>query len=404
VPGLTATSVTLGAIVTKSGFGAADFGAFSAGLSAYQAYINAAGGIYHRKFNFAYTLDDASSSTQNVTDAQQLVLTDHVFGVFVSSIFFGAGGVGGFLATHHTPTFGYVTDGNWQGPNNLFGDYGSLLNYSSTTPDFAFVAKKTNSLRAGLIAYGVPQSQKICQPALNTFKSKYGITVAYSDLSVNPITPNFKADAIHMQTAKVNFVVNCMDFSGGLALNAQLKAYGLNPVQVWLDGYDHSVVKKPNMLPKTYFILQHIPFEGAAGFPTAYPGLNLYLKWMVNSGNTAHEFDDVALMGWEAANLFAAGLRAAGPSPTQASVISHLNLIKNDTGGGVATPTNWTLSHTKNVSPSCVTYVVDSQPGTTSGTFKQVYNVGKNPWICYPLSGVINILKPVKPPLGSPGT
>jgi ABC-type branched-subunit amino acid transport system substrate-binding protein len=401
VPGLTPTSVTLGAIVTQSGFGTADFPAFLAGLKAYQAYVNSLGGINHRKFNLAYTLDDQSNSLQNITDAQQLVLTDHVFAVFVSSIFFGGHT---FLAGQHTPTYGYVTDSNWAGPNNFYGDYGSLLNFSSTTPDFAFVAKKTNSLRAALIAYSVPQSQNICQPALNTFKSKYGITVAYSDLSVNPIIPNFSADIIKMKAAKVNLVINCMDFSGGLGLNQQLKAYGMSPVQVWLDGYDRSVVKNSHMLPKTYFILQHVPFEAAKTFPTAYPGLNLYLKWMVKSGNSKHTYDDVALMGWEAANLFARGLKAAGASPTQASVVTATNKITNDTGGGVATPTNWTSAHTKNTSPSCVTYVVDNLPGTTSASFKQVYNVGKNPWICYPLTGIINVLKPVKAPAGSPGT
>jgi hypothetical protein len=208
-----------------------------------------------------------------------------------------------------------------------------------------------------------------------------------------------------MKAQHVNFVVNCMDFSGGLGLNQQLKAYGMNPVQVWLDGYDRSVVKNSNMLSKTYFILQHVPFEAAKTYPTAYPGLNLYLKWMAKSPATSgHTYDDVALMGWEAANLFARGLRAAGASPTQASVVADINKITNDTGGGVATPTNWTISHSKNTSPSCVTYVVDNLPGTASATFKQAYNVGKNPWICYPLSGVINVLKPVKPPVGSPGT
>jgi len=408
VPGITSTQVSLGAIVTQSGFGTADFPAYISGVQAYLAYVNSTGGVYKRQLKLTNVLDDQSSSTQNITDAQQLVLTNHVFAVVgVSSIFFGGHA---FLAKSHTPTFGYVTDTSWSTnskngqQNNLFGDYGSVLDYASTVPDFAFIARKTNSTKVALISYNVPQSKNICQPALNTFKSKFGLNVAYSDLAVNPITPNFSTDVIKMRNAGVNFIVNCMDYGGGWALNQQLKTYGMNPVQVWMDGYDRGVIQNHNMLGKTYFILQHVPFEAAATYPTAYPGLNLYIKWMAKSGHTTQQYDDVALMGWESANLFTLGLRAAGASPTQAAVVNAINKIKNDTGGGVGTPTNWTTAHSTSTSPSCITYVSVSNAGTSSAKFVQAYNTGKNPWVCYPLTGPVNVLKPIKPPLGSPGT
>jgi len=407
VPGITSTQVNLGAIVTQSGYGTADFPAYISGVQAYIAYVNSLGGVFKRHLNLKYVLDDQSSSTQNITDAQQLVLTDKVFAVVgVSSIFFGGHA---FLARSGTPTFGYVTDTSWASTsklkqNNLFGDYGSILNYDSTVPDFAYVARKLNATKAALIAYGVPQSKNICQPALNTLKSKFGVSVVYSDLAVNPITPNFTTDVIKMKSAGVNFVVNCMDYAGGWALNQEMKTYSLSPVQVWMDGYDRNVIQNHNMLAKTYFILQHIPFEAVASYPTAYPGLNLYFKWMVSSGHASQEYDDVALMGWESANLFTTGLRAAGASPTQAAVVADLNKVKNDTGGGVAVPTNWTTAHSLSVSPSCVTYVSVSNPGTSSASFKLAFNKGKNPWICYPLTGAINVLAPVKAPVGTPGT
>ncbi len=33
-----------------------------------------------------------------------------------------------------------------------------------------------------------------------------------------------------------------------------------------------------------YFMLQHVPFEAASAYPTAYPGMNLYLTEMVKYG------------------------------------------------------------------------------------------------------------------------
>lgn len=402
VPGLSATQVNLGAIVTQSGIAAADFGSYLYGVKAYLAYVNSLGGVNHRKLVLTKTYDDQSNGTTDITDARQLVLTDKVFGIVgVSTAFFDGHT---FLSTSGVPTFGYATQDVWGGAKNMFADYGSRLDYPSTVPDFAYVAKKTGSTKVALISLSLPQSTAICQPAYNTLKSKFGVNVVYSNLSENIFAPNFATDVVKMKNLGVNMVIACMDNSSNLSLNQQMKTYGFNPVQVWLDGYDRHTLTNQYLQSKTYFILQHVPFEMAKTYPTAYPGLNLYLKWMVKAGFTAHEFDDVALMGWASANLFATGLRAAGASPTQASVITALNKITKDTSGGVATPTNWTIAHTQSTPPSCVSYVTIKNPGTSSAAFSAVYNRGTNPWICYPLSGTINILSPIAAPAGSPGT
>jgi ABC-type branched-subunit amino acid transport system substrate-binding protein len=399
-PGVSATKVSVGAIVTQSGYGAADFGSYVFGLRAYFDYVNSLGGIDHRRLSVAHVLDDQSSSTNNVTDAQQLVLTDHVFAVFVSSIFFGASG---FLAKQGTPTFGYATDTSWRGHDNLFADYGSVLDYASTTPDFAFVAHRTHSLRAALLAYGVPQSSGVCEPALADLPNKYGVKVAFSDLNVNPILPNFTVDVIKMRAAHVDLVVNCMDYSAGLALSSLMRANHMTPTQVWLDGYDTHVAHSSSVLPNTYIVIQHVPFEATVSHRGAFPGLELYLAWMARAGYGAHAHDDVALMGWESGHLFAAGLRAAGEHPTWPSVISAINRIRDDTGGGVSTPTDWTTAHDTATPPSCSAFVVVVNPGQLFAGFAPAFGRGTNPWVCFPLTGTIDVNRPVAAPAGSPG-
>lgn len=400
-PGVSATQVKVGAIVSESGGLAADFKPYLSGVSAYFDYINAQGGVNKRSIDLAYPLDDASNGTTDINDAQTLVQADHAFAIVgVSTPFFNAHK---YLSTQkQMPVFGYATGNVWAGPKNFFADYGSVLNYSSSVPFFAYTAKQTKSTNAAVIALGFPASQAECKGALAGLKT-YKIKVVYSNINVAfGANPNILADKIHQ--ANANFVVNCMDVNSNVALSkAMVNDFNLKPVQLWLDGYDRNILKaNSTYMQNVYFLLQHIPFEAATTYPTSFPGLNLYFKEMAKFGFTTDEYSDVALMGWESANLFTEGLRAAGKNPTQAAVINAINKIRRDIGGptgfGVTSPIDWVTAHSKNTSPACETFVKVS-----GSSFAMAFNKGAHPWVCFPLTGTANLNKPVKPPPGTPG-
>jgi len=400
-PGVSATQVKVGAIVSESGGLAADFKPYLSGVNAYFDYVNAGGGVNKRKIDLAYPLDDGSNGTTNITDAQTLVEADHAFAIVgVSTPFFNAHK---YLSTQkQMPVFGYATGNVWAGPKNFFADYGSVLNYNSSIPFFAYTAKRTKSTNAAVIALNFPSSKDECNGAIAGLK-KYKIKVVYSNVNVAFGTnPNILATDIH--NAHANMVVNCMDVDSNVALSkAMVNDYNLKPVQLWLDGYDRNVLKaNSSYMQNVYFLLQHVPFEAATTYPTAFPGLNLYFREMVKFGYTSDEYSDVALMGWESANLFTEGLRAAGKNPTQAAVINDINKIKRDIGGptgdGVTAPINWTTAHSKNTSPACETFVK-----TSGSNFVLAFNKGAHPWVCFPLTGTANLNKPVSPPPGTPG-
>lgn len=399
-PGITATQVKVGAIVTQSGGLAADFAPYLDGVNAYFDYVNKLGGVFNRKLDLAWPLDDASDPDTNVKDAQTLVNTDHAFAIVgVSSPFFTAST---YLGTKTiTPTFGYSTGNVWGGPKNLFADYGSVLDYSSSVPFFAYAAKQTKSTKVAVIALSYPSSKLECQGAVAGLK-KYKFTVSYSNINES-IAANWQIEAQKIYDSHANMIVNCMDDNSDIALSKYLQGYYAKPpVQLWLDGYDRTILKNNTAaMTNVYFLLQHVPFEAATVYPKAYPGLNLYFSQMVKYGFSSTEFDDVALAGWESANLFTEGLRAAGKNPTQAAVNAAINKIKKDFGGpagGVTSPVNWTSAHTKNTSPACETFVV-----TKGSNFVMAFNKGSKPWICFPLKGTANLSKPVAPPAGTPG-
>ncbi len=399
-PGITSSKVTLGAIVTQSGGLQADFAPYLSGANAYFDYVNAAGGVDKRQIDLSYPLDDGSSGTNDINDAQTLVNTDHVFAVVGISVpFFDAHT---FLAKTSTPVFGYSTSNVWAGPKTFFADYGSVLNYNSSIPDFAFVAKQTKSTKIAVVALGYASSQDECKGAIAGLK-KYKFNVVYSNVNESPLQ-NWSIEANNIRQHGANMVVSCMDVYSSIALSKELAAYHVKPVQLWLDGYDRSILTASGnnqYMQNVYFLLQHLPFEGAAVYPNAYPGLNLYLQQMVRFGFSSDEYSDVALAGWESAALFVSGLKAAGANPTQASVTAAINKIKADTGGpngGVAAPTNWMIAHTVDASPACETFVQ-----AKGNNFSLAFNHGSDPWICFPLKGTANLSKPVKPPAGTPG-
>lgn len=418
VPGLSATQVTLGALVTQSGFAEADFNSYLDGVDAYLYYVNhTLHGVNGRQLVMAYPYDDQSNATTGEADLQKLVNTDHVFGIVgVATAFFEPGpctskvATSCFLAKSGTPVFGYATENNWAGPKNYFADYGSVIDYASSVPEFAYVAKHTGATRIAVIAYSYPSSKAECQPAVSLLGKDYHDNVVYSNLNEPIIEPNFTTDVTHMVDDHVNMVISCMQASDDVTLTRELSQAGLSgEPQIWLDGYDRSTLQADyKYMDNVYLMLQHVPFEAYTTYPRVFPGLGLFFTEMTAAGYASDEYDDVALMGWESANLFTEGLRDAGKNPTQAAVIADINKITKDFGGptgdGVTGPTNWTVEHTKIGTPSCVTFVTTT--GTSSSStakFALAFMKGSDPWICFPTKGVPNINSPVPPPAGTPG-
>jgi branched-chain amino acid transport system substrate-binding protein len=418
-PGISSNEVKLGAIVTTSGYAAADFGAYLYGVNAYLYYVDhTLHGVDGRQLVMADALNDDSYSNIDESDAETLVTSDQVFGIVgVSTAFFGAAN---YLKTSGVPTFGYATSSQWKGPKNFFADYGSVIDYATSVPEFGYVAKKLNATKVAVLAYNYSSSDAECQPAVSDLKKDYGVNVAYSNLSEPLLGANFTDDVENMSRDHVDLVISCMQASDDVALTRLMQEYGMSSVpQIWLDGYDRSTLAAyAPYMTHTYLMLQHVPFEDYANYPSVFPGLGLYFTQMRDylmatypstySSYLSYQYDDVALMGWESANLFTVGLRAAGQNPTRAAVINDINKITDDFGGpkneGVTDPTNWKVAHTKDTSPSCVTFVTTkgtSDPATAS--FSVAFNHGSDPWICFPLTGKINLSKPVAPPAGTPG-
>jgi branched-chain amino acid transport system substrate-binding protein len=394
-PGVTATQISVGALATLSSGIAADFAPIVPGVQAYFDMVNARGGVDGRRLTLSHVLDDGGNPTTDLDLARTLVEQDHVFSIVgVATAFFGAAP---FLVQSGTPTFGYATENDWTPAPNLFAAYGSVLDFSSTTPEFVFVAKQLHATSAAVIAYNVPQSADECEGARRALEA-HGVSVGYSDLAV-PYGSDLSSDVVHMKAAGVDFVVTCMDVPGNIDLSRLLQENGLGGVnQLWLDGYDQTTLDQySSLMQHTYFLVEHVPFQAVPQFRSAFPGLSGYLAAMKRY-EPAYALNEVAMDGWLSAALFVAGLRAVGSDLTQQKLVRAINHLEAFTGGGLETPVNWATAHRSITSPSCEAFVA-----VRGDSFHVAFNRGSDVWVCFPLHGAYDPARPVRPPPGAPG-
>jgi ABC-type branched-subunit amino acid transport system substrate-binding protein len=80
-PGVTSTSITFGSHQPLTGPAAPGYSEIAPASQAFFDYVNANGGVFGRKLHLTYK-DDAYNPTNTVNVVHQLVLQDHVFGIF----------------------------------------------------------------------------------------------------------------------------------------------------------------------------------------------------------------------------------------------------------------------------------------------------------------------------------
>ena len=391
-PGVTPTSINVGAISTLTGPIAANFASEVHGVQAYFAMVNAAGGINGRKLNLAWNYDDGGSPSQFNQLAHTLVNQDHAFAVVgVGTAFFSPG----YLVQTGIPVFGWNVTGNWVGPKNLFAAGGSYIYYPGGVPSVSYLIKKVHASSVAVVAYGIAASSAGCQQEVNRLANN-GIRVSYSDLNVAYPGSGISSDVQRMQQAGSDFVLSCMDVTGNIAMSRAIHQYGLASkiTQLWLNGNDQKTLNQyPSLMDGVFFEIQHVPFSAPL---RTYPGLALYLNAM-RKYQPGYVTDETAIIGWMSASLFAAGVKAAGANLTQQNLIRQVNRLTAFTSNGLTTPVNWTIGHAPiPFPPFCTAYI---QAQGTSFVIK--FMRGRQVFLCFP-GNLKPTLVPAKP--GTPGS
>ncbi|HXQ75054.1 MAG TPA: ABC transporter substrate-binding protein [Acidimicrobiales bacterium] len=356
-PGVTNSSITVGSLTTASGALAAQFAQITDGVQAYFDAVNAQGGVDGRTINLADNADDTGSPTNDTTQARNLVEQDHVFAVVgVGTPFFSGAN---FLASSGTPAFGYVVTQDWNNHPNLFGAYGSYLQYSTSQPAEVYVAKQLHATSVGVMAYSIAaSSEDACKSVVAGLKQA-GIHVGFEDVAFG-YGANPTADVLAMKAAHVDLTISCMEGSDNLAVIQAMRQNGMTGFHaIWLNGYNRDyLTQDPADMVNVIYFEQHVPFEVATQFPGKYPAMDQYIATM-KKYEPKWTYDDLAFQGYLNAVQFVQGLKeqaATGKPLTQADLIATINKEKAFTGG-LTTPVNWTNAHTSALPPYCAAFV-----------------------------------------------
>jgi ABC-type branched-subunit amino acid transport system substrate-binding protein len=392
---VSSSQISIGIISSRTGPLAGYFNGLAPGMIAYFKTVDAKGGVNGRKIVVTANLDDGGSSTQFTQDTHTLIDQDHVFAVGVASYWFTPN----YFVSTRTPTYGYNVSGNWQTWPNLFAVGGSTQIYSSANSTYSYWLKKIKAKSVAFISYGpsISSSYGACSTYSKEMKS-LGYNV-YADVSAQ-LGGSFSSDVQRMQEAGTQAVVSCMQASDNLTLSRDLQQYGLNVKQLWLNGYDQTLLNQDTKLMQGVYIdnAANVPFEAAdtSRYGNTYAGMQQYVGSM-NKYEPSFTYNNVSNQGWQSAALIVAGIKAAGSNFTQASVVSATNKLTNFTAAGLASPTNWTVGHTGYTEPNCSAWLQ-----VQGKKFVPVFASGKQIFVCVGP----NAKNPTVtfPPKGTPGS
>lgn len=393
-PGVTASTITVGAVSTLTGPIAATFHGFVPGMQAYFKMIDAEGGVDGRKIVLPTSLSKNTAGTASsfTSLAKTLVEQDHVFAMAVSSF---VGSSPGFLGQTTTPTYGFNANGNWQGPPNLYAFGGSVLFYTTLGPEVSYLLKKTGSTKLGIMAYDVAGSSPSCTAA-GKLLSKHGTDVAFENLHTS-YGSSYTSTVQRIRDAGVQFVLSCMQDTDNVTLSRDMQQYGLHAKQLWLTGGSQALVDQyPSVMTGIYTAESTVPLTAPTKY---YPGLDKYLtsmkKYAPNDVNTP-----VAIRGWASGALLVAGIRAAGKDLTQKRVVEATNKLSTFTATTFSAVVHWTFGHTDaGPGPWCPAYVQvkDKQ-------YLPLYAKGHQVFVCFSRQDIADgDPTPVTPPAGTPG-
>jgi ABC-type branched-subunit amino acid transport system substrate-binding protein len=313
-----------------------------AGTDAYLAYQNALGGLDGRKFKLIND-DDELSCDNNKADTQ--ALAGQV--IALTGSFSLEDACGGQVVTSHPslPDVSVTLDSSVLKLPNVFsvqpavagGQLGPLQYFKEKFPG---AITKVGALVANV---GTAPAQ---WAGLRAAMEHLGYKIAY-EREYGPLETDYTSDVLKMEQAGVRMVtlVSSNDTYGAKLL-VDMHTQGFHPEVVWggagiysgPDAQHPTIVTAaggPSVADDVYLEQAESLFLGQDA--SLVPEISTFLHW-VHGLYPGFNIDLFTLYGWASAQLYVDGLRAAGPHPTQASLLAALKTIHSFDAGGMVAP------------------------------------------------------------------
>jgi ABC-type branched-subunit amino acid transport system substrate-binding protein len=364
--GLTSTSVRIGNISTETG------GLFTGavvGTEAYADYVNAMGGINHRKL-IVDSANDNFAGGDNKTLTEHAVQTDFatVGGFSLEDSFGGTVLAANPSVPNVTETLSPTTEDL---PNSFSPDptgngwpLGALQYFKEKFP------KAITHVGSLTSTYGSAQVTWTHEKAA---MHHLGYKLVYQD-GVPVTQTDFTQNVIAMRDAGVKLLYSDqLPENYASAVIKALNQQDFHPIVViGVSAYSEQLVPNSggaSAIDGAYFEMPTSLFLGED--QGSLPAVATFLKW-VHKASPGFDPDFYTLAGWMSTELFSQALKAAGPNPSRGSVLAALRKINSFSGDNIEA----TVGPSSRTSSTC--YVVgrieqgkferQGDPATTSAT------------------------------------
>jgi branched-chain amino acid transport system substrate-binding protein len=356
-PGVTANTITVGAVTAQTGPASADFYGNSQGAEARILLQNAAGGVNGRQLKLAVG-DDASTVLGGQTAVSELIQQQRAFGLIFLSDFVS---VGYRTAQQQgVPVVGWAVDGPEWGlkPNtNMVAVEGDVAPVPPPNTMEPKVAKLVGAKNMASFAIGGEQPSVVAAKAFAAAAKSVGLQVGYQNFSIPVGTVNVTPVVLAMKQSHVDGFASFMLDTTDFAIISGARQAGLNLVApISVTGYGQPLLDDQTAQQAAQgaiFGVFQTPVEQHTAATQAEQAA--FQKYEHFSGVPSLSWT----AGWTSADLFIRGLEGAGKNPTRSSFLDSLHNLKGWNAGGLLPWTaDLSLAHFGQEAPTLCEYFV----------------------------------------------
>jgi len=353
VPGVTASTITIGAVFPKSGAAAATFTGFDTAAKLRFDQENAAGGINGRTIVVS-SYDDQASGAQQTVVANKMTQQDSVFGVVAASV---TDTMYPMLKEKGIPVAGLGNLPPYTADPNAFGAYGPYA------PGFGNTSGPQRMADAGATKIAVlnhvsPAAESSADAFADSVPSVGGeVVLRKADLPLGSYDAT--STALLIKKSGADGVYEVVLPEGGVAIGQAMKQQGLDPAAVYIPA-----MTDPEVIKQAAGPLEGVISSGYGTVPVTLdaPAVKGYFDGMTAGGLSPYL--PLAPVGFLSADILVKGLQAAGPCPTREAVISALRAVTDYDGGGMLPgPVSFAPGLVPNGTPSNCTWFVTIHDG-----------------------------------------
>jgi len=329
-PGVTATTITVGTVTTLSGPVPGLFQGAVDGTQAYLAYINSMGGVDGRQLK-SVTLDDALECGLN--QSQFADNMNKVFAFVGSLSVFDNCGAKALAANPTVSSVAFELTPEAKALANQFDPETQPVGYRLGGFEYYKQTYPTNLKVGGL--YSNASGATISWDEQLAAMKSIGYTETYSRATAATET-NFTADVLRMKNDGVNFLW-LTDEDIEIIANVMNEAAQQNWHPLIVSGntaYDPNLQKLLNPGVGNGLLNDQLVSMYLGQDSATVPAVGTFLTWMKKT-NPSFQPDLYSVMAWSAAALYVQALKAAGPQPTRAGLLSALENIHSFNADGL---------------------------------------------------------------------